>query len=137
MKKRLSKKIFNPLVIVSIIIAIIIAFTIPKHSLTGQWSILNPDGSASGEYIFFKEDSTYTIDLPNGDIGERGMYLLNDSIFSIKNTQDHACGKDYWGKYNLTFYGEDSVHFIVIEDTCTERRTDIVGYNPGLKRYKK
>ena len=119
-----------------VIIIIIFAFTPPKYSLVGQWSLLQTDGTASGEYVFFKEDSTYTIALPNGEIGERGMYFLKDSTFFIKNIIDNACGKDYWGKYNLTFYGNDSVHFALIEDTCTARRTDIVGYNPGIRRYK-
>ena len=134
---KLSKRHFNLLIMLFIIIVIIFAFTPPKYSLIGQWSLLQTDGTPSGEYVFFKEDSTYTIALPNGEVGERGMYFLKDSIFFIKNIVDNACGKDYWGKYNLTFYGNDSVHFALIEDTCTARRTDIVGYNPGIKRYKK
>ena len=136
MKKQLIKNVFNPLVLLSIIIVIFFAFTPPKYSLVGQWTLLYSDGSASGEYIFFKEDSTYIITLSNEQVGERGMYFLKDSIFFIKNIVDHACGKDYWGKYNLTFYGNDSVHFSLIEDTCTARKTDIVGYNPGMRRYK-
>ena len=136
MKKQLIKNVFNPLVLLSIIIVIFFAFTPPKYSLVGQWTLLYSDGSASGEYIFFKEDSTYFITLSNEQVGERGMYFLKDSIFFIKNIVDHACGKDYWGKYNLTFYGNDSVHFSLIEDTCTARKTDIVGYNPGMRRYK-
>ena len=134
---KLLKRHFNLLIMLFILIVIISAFTPPKYSLIGQWSLLQPDGTASGEYVFFKEDSTYTIALSNGEIGERGMYFLKDSIFFIKNIADNACGKDYWGKYNLTFYGNDSVHFALIEDSCTARRTDIVGYNPGIKRYKK
>ena len=135
MKKKLSTINLKLSFLFLFIMAIIFAFVSPKYSLTGQWSLLLPDGTASGEYIFFKEDSTYTIALPNGQIGERGMYYLRDSTFFIKNIVDNACGKDYWGKYNLTFVGNDSVHFALIEDTCTARRTDIVGYNPGIKRY--
>ena len=118
------------------VIAILFSFASPKHSLIGKWSILNPDGSPSGEYVDFKKDNTYSVALPNGQIGERGNYLLKKSVFSIKNSKD-VCGKDYWGKYNLTFYGNDSVHFALIEDTCSARRTDMVGLNPGLKRYAK
>jgi hypothetical protein len=113
----------------------IFAFVPPKYSLVGKWSILNPDGTPSGEYVNFKEDNTYTVALPNGQIGERGNYFLKDSVFSIQNIKD-VCGKGYWGKYNLTFYGIDSVHFALIEDSCSERRMDMVGYNPGLKRYR-
>ena len=107
----------------------------PNYSLIGRWSILNLDGTPSGEFLDFKEDNTYTVSLPNGEIGERGNYLLKDSVFSIKNIKD-VCGKGYWGKYNMTFYGSDSVHLVLIEDTCSARRMDIVGFNPGLKRNK-
>jgi hypothetical protein len=126
----------NLLVPFCIAMIILFAFVAPPYSLIGQWSLLLPNGTESGEYIFFNADSTYAIKLPNGEVGERGLYFLKDSIFSIKNIKDHACGKNYWGKYNLTFYGNDSVHFTLIEDSCTARRTDIVGYNPGIKRYK-
>jgi hypothetical protein len=136
MKNKLSQINIKLFLLPFIAATIIFAFAPPKYSLIGQWSLLNPDGSLSGEYVFFKEDSTYVINLPGGQVGERGMYFLKDSIFFIKNIVDNACGKDYWGKYNLTFYGNDSVHFTLIEDTCTARRTDIVGYNPGIKRYK-
>ena len=135
MKKKLLK--INPKcpLLFLFIIVIIFAFVPPKYSLIGKWSILNPDGTLSGEYLNFKEDSTYTVALPDGQIGERGNYFLKDPVFSIKNSKD-VCGKNYWGKYNLTFHGSDSLHFVLIEDSCTERRMDMVGYNPGLKRSK-
>ena len=135
MKKKLSTLNFRSSLLFLFIIAIIFAFVPPKHSLIGKWSILNLDGTPSGEYVNFKEDSTYTVALPDGQIGEKGNYSLKDSIFSIKNIKD-VCGKGYWGKYNLTFYGSDSVHFVLIEDSCSARRMDMVGFNPGLKRSK-
>lgn len=130
-----SKYNFKTTLLFLFIIALIYAFVPPKYSLTGKWSILNPDGTPSGEYVNFNADNTYTVALPDGKIGEMGNYLLKDSVFSIKNIKD-VCGKGYWGKYNLTFYGSDSLHFDLIEDSCTARRSDIVGYNPGLKRSK-
>jgi hypothetical protein len=133
MKKQFPKFNIKVLVLFSFIGATLFAFIPTKYSIIGQWSILNPDGSPSGEYVDFKQDNTYSVALPDGKIGERGTYLLKDSVFSIKNSQD-VCGKDYWGQYELTFYGNDSVHFTLIKDTCSERRMDIVGYNPGLKR---
>ena len=136
MKKKSSTINFRPSLLFLFIIAIIFAFVPPKHSLIGKWSILNLDGTPSGEYVNFKVDNIYTVALPNGQIGERGNYSLKDSIFSIKNIKE-VCGKGYWGKYNLTFYGNDSVHFVLIEDTCSVRRMDMVGFNPGLKRYLK
>lgn len=117
------------------VVTIMFSFIPPKHSLTGRWSIYYPDGSLSQEYIDFKNDGTYNITLPDGRIGEKGYYKLKHSVFSLRNAKD-VCGKDYWGSYRLTFHGSDSVHFSLIKDTCTERRMDIVGGNPGLKRYK-
>ena len=135
MKKKLLRINLKSSLLFLFIIVMIFALVPPKYSLTGKWSILNPDGTPSGEYVNFKEDSTYTVSLPDGQIGERGNYRLKDSIFSIKNIKD-ICGKGYWGKYNLTFYGSDSVHFVLIEDSCSARRMDMVGINPGLKRSK-
>jgi hypothetical protein len=134
MKKQFTKINFKTLAPFLFILAILFAYIPPKYSLIGQWAILNPDGSPSGEFVDFKQDNTYTVALPDGQIGERGIYSLKDSVFSIKNIKD-VCGKDYWGQYKLTFYGNDSVHFTLIKDTCTERRADLVGYNPGLKRH--
>jgi hypothetical protein len=135
MKKYLSKKNLITFTLTLFVIILIGACTPSKYSLTGRWSILNLDGTPSEETIDFMKDSTYEIALTNGQIGERGYYLLKDSVFSIKNAKD-VCGKDYWGLYGLTFHGEDSVRFTLIRDTCAGRRMDIVGFNPGLKRYK-
>ena len=125
----------KPILLFLFILALIFAFVYQKDNLLGSWSILNPDGTPSGEYLDFKSDDTYSITLPNGQIGENGNYLLKDSIFSIKNIKN-VCGQDYWGKYSLTFHGSDSIHFALIQDTCSERKMDIVGFNPGLRRYK-
>ncbi len=116
-------------------LSIFFAFASPTFNLVGRWSILNLDGTPSGEYLDFEKDSTYSIILPNGQTGENGNYLLKDSTFFIKNIKN-VCGKDYWGKYSLTFHGSDSIHFALIDDTCSERKMDIVSFNPGLKRYK-
>jgi hypothetical protein len=134
MKKRLLK-MNGQLLFLFFISVIVFAFVPPKHSLTGKWSILNLDGTASGEYVNFKGDGSYTVALPDGKIGERGNYSLKATVFSIKNIKD-VCGKGYWGKYNLTFHGNDSVHLVLIEDSCSARRMDLVGFNPGLKRSK-
>ncbi len=133
MKKKLSKNRFMLTLLMLLAATVIFAKIIPMHSLIGRWSILNTDGTPTQEYVNFKMDSTYEVTLPNGQVGERGYYLLKDSTFTIKNAKD-VCGKDYWGAYCLTFQGEDSVHFALIRDTCTERRMDIVGYNPWIRR---
>jgi hypothetical protein len=135
MKKNAPELNSSPILLVLSMLAMLFAFASPKFSLIGRWSILNLDGRPSGEYLDFKKDNTYSISLPNGQVGENGEYRLRDTVFSIKNNKN-MCGKDYWGKYSLVFHGNDSVHFALIADTCTERKMDIVGFNPGLKRYK-
>ena len=117
------------------IAAITFAFVSPNYSLVGKWTIYNADGSNIGEIVDLKSDNTYSVSLPDGSIGENGNYLYKDPVFSIKNIKD-VCGKGYWGKYKLTFVGVDSIHFDLKEDSCSSRRMDIVGYNPGLRRMK-
>ena|SRR5579864_9186227 len=113
----MKKKLFNPSLLFFLITAILFAYVPPKYSLIGKWSILNLDGTRSGEYVTFNKDSTCTVALPDGQIGERGNYFLNDSVFSIKNSKN-VCGKNYWGKYNLTFHGNDSLHLALIGQNC-------------------
>lgn len=113
----------------SFLLATTLAFIPPGHTLVGKWSV-----PGTNEFVNFKNDNTYEVFLPNGQVGERGFYKIEDSVFSIKNARP-VCGGDYWGRYKIDFVGEDSVHFALIEDSCTARRMDIVGYNPGLKRF--
>jgi hypothetical protein len=133
--KNKSSKISFKLLPFLFIGLIIFAFGMPKYSLVGKWTIYNSDGTSIGEYVDLKADNTYSVTLPDGTIGENGSYLFKDPVFSIKNIKD-VCGKEYWGKYKLTFVGADSIHFALIEDSCSARVMDIVGYNPGLRRVK-
>ncbi|HYJ64009.1 MAG TPA: hypothetical protein VEV62_09725 [Parafilimonas sp.] len=110
------------------------AFIPTKHRLPGKWTVYNADGTSIGEYVELKNDGTYNVYLPDGQIGETGFYKFKHHIFSIRNIKDYVCGAGYWGKYRLDFHGEDSIHFTLIEDSCNARRMDIVGYNPGLRR---
>jgi hypothetical protein len=114
----------------------VLAFIPPKQKIVGKWIIFEPDGTNSGEFVNIYRDGTYDVTLPGGQIGERGYYKLDHSTFSIKNAVARACGEDYWGTYQLTWYGRDSISFVVLEDSCTARREDIVGGNPGLRRFK-
>jgi len=111
-----------------------LSFISSKHRLPGKWTIYNANGTSIGEYVELKNDGTYNVYLPNDQIGETGFYKLKHHIFYIKNTKDYVCGKEYWGKYRLDFHGDDSIHFTLIEDSCSNRKYDIVGVNPGLKR---
>ncbi len=127
------KKNFKSLLLCSFFL---FSFISVKHPLTGKWTVYNSDGTSIGEYVEFHDDDTYNVYLTNGEIGERGYYKLKHNIFSIKNAVARACGENYWGKYRLDFHGKDSIHFTLIEDSCANRRYDIVGVNPGLRRMK-
>ena len=135
MKNKSSKIRFIRSLLFFFITATVFAFISPGYSLVGKWTIYNADGSNIGEVVDLKADNTYTVSMPDGTIGENGNYLFQDPVFSIKNIKD-VCGKGYWGKYKLTFVGADSIHFTLIEDSCSERRMDIIGYNPGLRRMR-
>jgi len=115
---------------VALLLTLAFAFIPPSHSLVGKWGI-----PGTPEIVTFHSDQTYEVSLPDGKIGERGSYRIEQSVFSIKNAKP-VCGDGYWGKYKIDFYGEDSVHFTLIEDSCTSRRMDVVGYNPGLRRIR-
>ena len=125
---------FRLLLIAVFLIAL--SFITAGHHLTGKWTIYDSNGRPGKEYVEFKTDGTYNVFLPNGQVGESGYYKLKDDLFSIRNAKDHVCGKGYWGKYKLEFHGEDSIHFSLVQDTCANRRYDIVGVNPGLRRIK-
>ena len=112
----------------------VFAFIPKKHRLPGKWTVYNSDGTSSGEYVEFRNDGTYSVYLLGGQIGEAGYYKLKRHVFYIKNAVARACGENYWGRYKLDFHGDDSIHFMLIEDTCANRRYDIVGLNPGLRR---
>lgn len=117
-------------------LSIVFAFMPPKHHLAGKWTIYNADGTSIGEYVELKSDGTYNVYVPGGQIGEKGYYKLKHHVFSIRNDKDYVCGRGYWGKYKLEFHGDDSLHFTLIDDTCSNRVMDIVGINPGLRRVK-
>lgn len=80
------------------------AFAPGKHRLPGKWTIYNADGTSSGEYVELKNDGAYNLYLPGGKIGERGYYTFKHHVFSIGNSKDYVCGKNYWGKYKLRFF---------------------------------
>jgi len=130
------KQYFKTTLLFGFTSVIMFAFISPKHRLPGKWTIYNADGTSIGEYVELKSDGTYNVYVPGGQIGETGYYKLKHHVFSIRNAKDYVCGKGYWGKYKLEFHGDDSIHFALIEDTCANRRYDIVGVNPGLRRVK-
>ena len=114
------------------LLSIAFAFIPPKHSIVGHWFASNPDGSKM--YVDFKSAGP-TDPTSAGKLNHYGNYTFNDPLFSINDKEDEGCGNGYWGKYNLTFVGEDSVSFAVVEDSCSGRRGQVNG--GGLRREMK
>ena len=118
--------------LVCFFLSIAFAFILPKHSIVGHWSSNNPDGSKM--YVDFKSDGTFDTHY-EGKLNHYGNYTFKDPLFSINDKEDEGCGAGYWGKYNLTFVGQYSVTFTVVEDTCSGRSGQVNG--SGLRREKK
>jgi hypothetical protein len=70
----------------------LLAFVPAKHHLPGKWTVYNSDGTSAGEYVELKNDGTYNVYLPGGQIGETGFYKFKHHIFSIRNIKDYVCG---------------------------------------------
>jgi len=109
---------------------IFLAFISPKNNIIGRWQVVLPDTVKL--YVDFNRDGTFKNFLSNGTVVFDGKYKLSNDTFSI---YDKGCGLDYPGKYKLTFSGENSIYFAVIEDSCKGRRDDINGST--LKRVMK
>jgi antitoxin component YwqK of YwqJK toxin-antitoxin module len=107
-----------------------LAFITPKNNIIGRWQIVVPDTSKL--YVDFNRDGTFKNFLSNGTVIFEGKYKLSNDTFSI---YDKGCAMDYPGKYKVTFSGENSIYFAVIEDSCKGRREDINGST--LKRVMK
>jgi hypothetical protein len=105
------------------------AFIPLKHSIVGKWQTYESDGSKS--YIDFTSAGKFTY-TNKGKLLHYGIYKMSNDTFLIS---DHECGNGYWASYKLSFVGDDSVLFAVIEDTCSGRMQQVD--KGGLRRAKK
>ncbi len=106
------------------------AFMPATHSLVGKWKTYDKDGSIG--YVYFNADGTFKVTSPEGKVFHHGNYKFKDDVFSINDKE--GCGDTYWGKYKLTFIGNDSIQTSLIEDSCSGRREDLTTGNTGIKR---
>jgi hypothetical protein len=109
------------------------SFTLPKHNIVGRWITYETDGSMG--YVDFHKDGTFKVTSLEGKIYHQGNFKFSNDVFSINDKE--GCGNTYWGTYQLTFFGNDSLTVAVISDSCSGRRQSITGGNPGLKRVKR
>jgi hypothetical protein len=99
-------------------LALLLAFVLTgADQLTGRWqSPPSPTGSVTS--VVFKADQSF-----EGFINRKpfttGRYTLKDSIFSFT---DNGCNH-VTGTYKLQFFSNnDSMRFVPVEDSCTERK---------------
>jgi hypothetical protein len=104
------------------------AFVVLDHNLVGHWVTYTPDNAKV--LVDFNEDGTFKVSV-DGNTENEGKYKLNQDTFFM---YDENCGIEMPGKYKLTFYGEDSVSFSLIEDACLGRAQDVNG--GSIKRLK-
>jgi hypothetical protein len=100
---------------------ILSAFTLSDHNLVGHWVTYTPDNSKV--LVDFNNDGTFKVTV-DGQTENEGKYKLNQDTFFM---YDNNCGMETEGKYKLTFYGEDSLSFSLIEDPCADRSENVNG----------
>ncbi|MEP6584855.1 MAG: hypothetical protein ABJA90_11345 [Ginsengibacter sp.] len=97
-----------------------LAFTAGKPSIVGKWTVYSHGDSLTAT---FNADGTYTANSPTGEEAASGKYMETDDTFAIN---DENCGST-WGKYKITYYGEDSLDLKVITDSCADRMEAVNG----------
>ena len=102
-------------VLISTTILIVLSFATDR--LTGRWETKpSVNGNITG--VVFKPDSSF-----EGYVNKKpfvsGRYVFQDSIFTFT---DNGCdGKQ--GVYKIVFFSNnDSLRFVPINDSCTERK---------------
>lgn len=104
-------------ILVTAIVTAILAFT-STDELKGRWESKSETGTISG--VVFKEDYSF-----EGYINKKpfvsGIYSYSpeDSVFTL---EDNGCN-GITGIYKINFYSNsDSMRFVAINDSCTERK---------------
>ena len=104
------------------LLAILLSFAFIVDSpnpLVGRWeNIRTYQGAPLSLIGNFKVDGSYT-GFINKKVFVTGKYQMkNDTLY----IDDSTCGANYIGVYKVEFFGQDSLKFHVIADTCTGRR---------------
>ena len=89
------------------------------NPLTGRWENTRLYQGAKMSLIGnFKADDSYS-GFINQKVFVTGKYQMKHDTLYI---DDSTCGPGYTGTYKVQFFGQDSLKFHVIQDTCTGRR---------------
>ena len=106
------------LLIPACLVFAIIAFIPPKKNLVGSWVIKWPSGTNVN--IDFRGDGTVKAGIPAENFTVEGKYKYKGDIITLT---DSTCGKNYWGKYKVTFLSDDSAYSVAVEDSCMGRKS--------------
>jgi hypothetical protein len=102
-------------------VALLSAFTLTNepNPLVGRWENTRIfQGSKMSLIGNFKADGSYS-GFINKKVFVTGKYQLKHDTLYIG---DNTCGLNYIGTYKVQFFGQDSLKFHVIQDTCQGRR---------------
>ncbi|HUX84218.1 MAG TPA: hypothetical protein VMV20_03230 [Chitinophagaceae bacterium] len=108
-----------------LITLVLISFKAPTPSLVGRWGWMS--NGETQAYINFNQNGIFNVtSADSGDSVHWGNFKQVDDTLMISDS-DEGCGPGYWGSYQLTFYGPDSLSMQVISDTCNGRVQGVSG----------
>lgn len=100
-----------------------------EKGIKGKWSNITQQGGQTYAFIAnFRKDGSYDGIMNGKVLVSGGSYQEKGDTIIFK---DPVCNAAYEGKYRVHYTG-DSVHFQLIEDSCTIRRQGTDGV--GMKR---
>jgi hypothetical protein len=107
----------------AVFIIFLILSCIPSEpTIIGKWTLHTHDDN---EVIAtFNNDGTYNAEGSTGEQEVSRKYLVTKDTLAIN---DEGCNENIWGKYKLTFYGDDSPDLKVIYDLCDGRKESVDG----------
>ena len=106
------------------------ALAFAGHNLVGRWDAAYGNGPTGK--IVFRSNGTFEATFKGQTWKVGGQYKVTGNTVSFA---DSTCGLGYWGKYDVTWYSDDSAIAKVLSDTCSGRRDN--GDGAVLVRSKK
>jgi len=124
----MRKKIIVPLVALTVVAVIafegrtLVGESFAGKSLVGRWKAAY--GNRMSGHLILRSNGTYDADFDGQSWKVGGHYKVQGSTVTIS---DSVCGFGYWGKYQCTWYSDDSVRETVLTDSCSGRKGNADG----------
>jgi hypothetical protein len=93
----------------------------PVHQIVGHWIAEGPGNTKV--FVDFTKNGTFKVYSKEGTENQGSYRTGLDTLLLY----DNKCGMKMPGKYLLNFYGEDSVSFFLLQDSCTDRAQEVNG----------